>query len=260
MNRYQIRLLYLGKRFSGSQKQPSKNTVQDEIEKALRTLIKTNICTIFSGRTDAGVSAKSQSAHFDCELELTENRFINSMNGILPEDIRVFELKKVEKTFHAQKSATFRHYQYIIRNDVIQSPFDTNVLFYRHKLDVDRMNKALSVLLGEHDFSAFKSRSDNPFTVCKIYFVAAKKSEDGKYIKIDIIGNRFLYNMVRTIVGTLLLIEKDNLDPLSMKVILNSKERKMSGATAPAVGLTLFYVGYGDVSCYIENIQRKANK
>ena len=132
--RYAMRLSYLGKNYRGSQKQPNGNTIQDEVEKVLCTLIKTKISTVFSGRTDAGVSAKAQVLHFDCDSEIESIKFLNSLNGLLPDDIRVFEIKKVENTFHAQKSALFRHYRYLIRNDIVSSPFDTNVLFVKYPL------------------------------------------------------------------------------------------------------------------------------
>lgn len=259
MNRYLLRLEYLGLNYYGSQKQPDKNTIQEEIEKALCTLIKNKISTIFSGRTDSKVSAKSATAHFECEQEFNEYKFLNSLNGILPDDIRVFEIKKVDKTFHAQKSAKYRHYCYTIRNDKIKSAFDLTVNHIRHPLSEKRMSEALKMLEGEFDFSAFKSHSDNPAKICQIYWTDVARSDCGKYIKIHIIGNRFLYNMVRTIVGTLLMIEKDKLEPLSMLEILNSKDRSKAGATAPAQGLMLEYVGYDDWQEYIKYIG-KVNK
>ena len=254
MTRYALHFLYLGKNYRGSQKQPEGNTIQDEIEKALCTLIKTKISTIFSGRTDTGVSAYHQVLHFDTDYKINKCKFINSMNGILPEDIRIFDIEEKDKTFHAQKSAKFRHYRYLIRNDLIKSPFDTNAFFYRYKLNENRMNEALKYLQGEHDFSAFKSQSENPAKVCNIYYTNAKRCRDEKYIIIDIVGDRFLYNMVRTIVGTLLLIEKDNLEPLSMLSILKSKNRSNAGATADAIGLTLVNVGYKDCSDYLKQL------
>ena len=254
MTRYALHFQYLGKNYRGSQKQPEGNTIQDKIEKALCTLIKAKTSTIFSGRTDTGVSAYHQVLHFDTDYKINKCKFINSMNGILPEDIRIFDIEEKDKTFHAQKSAKFRHYRYVIRNDLIKSPFDTNVFYYRHKLCENRMNEALKYLQGEHDFSAFKSQSENPAKVCNIYFANAKRSKDGKYIIIDIVGDRFLYNMVRTIVGTLLLIEKDNLEPLSMLDILKSKNRSNARATAEAVGLTLVNVGYKDCSDYLKQL------
>ncbi len=257
MNRYLLYLCYLGYNFCGSQKQQHGATIQGEIEKALCTLIKSKINTIFSGRTDAIVSAKYQTLHFDCEDELEKDKFLHSLNGILPDDIRVFDMEKVDSSFHAQKSATYRHYRYLIRNDVIKSPFDIVTTYIKTPLDEKNMNKAVQKLVGEHDFSAFKSQSDNPAIVCKIYHASVTRSEDKKYIMIDIVGNRFLYNMVRTIVGTLLMIEKDNLKPAAISKILKSKDRKQAGPTAPAEGLSLQYVGYDNFDNYIKKINKK---
>ena len=246
MTRYCLKLQYFGKNYCGSQKQNTDPTIQQELEKALSTLIKQKISTIFSGRTDAGVSALAQSAHFDTNKEIDPDKFRYSMNSILPDDIVVSEIFKVENDFHAQMSAKYRHYQYKIRTTRTPSPFDVNVFYTRQKLDADRLNTALQALAGEHDFSAFKSTSDNPAKVCEIFKVTAKKETnlEGDYITIDIIGNRFLYNMVRTIVGTLLMIEKDNLSPLTMAQILESKDRTQAGPTADPIGLTLVEVGY----------------
>ena len=261
IRRYVLKIQYLGLNYKGSQKQPEGRTIQNEIEKALCTLIKESVKTIFSGRTDAGVSANCQVLHFDCIFEIDDKiKFLNSLNALLPDDIRVFEIIKKDKTFHAQKSATFRHYKYTIRNDFVENVFDRCVLFYKYKLNEKRMNEALKYLEGEHDFSAFKSKSDNPACVCNIYHAQAKRSGDGKYITIDIIGNRFLYNMVRTIVGTLLMIEKDNLEPLSMFEILKSKERSKAGATADSRGLILEMTGYGDCLEYINKYIGKVHK
>ncbi len=245
MTRYCIKLQYLGKNYCGSQKQAGaekQNTIQEELEKALSTLIKQKISTIFSGRTDAGVSAIGQIAHFDTSFAINEEKFRYSLDSILPEDIVISEIFRVSDDFHAQMSAKYRHYQYKIRACKSPSPFDVNVFHTRQILNVNRINKALQYLEGEHDFSAFKSTSDNPAKVCTIFKVAATR--EGDYIIINIIGNRFLYNMVRTIVGTLLMIEKDSLDPFTMNKILESKDRTQAGPTADPIGLTLIEVGY----------------
>ncbi len=238
MSRYKATIQYLGENYSGSQKQLHVKTIQDTLEKALSTLTKQKISTIFSGRTDAGVNAKGQVVHFDCNIKLSAY----SINALLPNDIKVLKLTKTNKTFHAQMSAKYKHYQYKIRNSEVENIFDNCTYYHRPKLNIKRINEALSYIMGEHDFSAFKSSCDNPAKICKIYRAKAVKSQD--LIKIDIIGNRFLYNMIRTIVGTLLMIEKDNLDPLKMKEILDSKDRTQAGSTAKAIGLTLIKVGY----------------
>ena len=264
--RYIICFEFLGENFFGSQKQPDKRTVQEEIEKALCTLIKDNISIIISGRTDAGVSAKHQVAHFILNDKiLDKEKFLYSLNCILPEDIAVFELKEVDFDFHAQKSAKYKHYRYSIQNNRVASVFcRENLLFYPNcQLNVDRLNESLSCLIGYHDFSSFKTKSQNPYDDCELYFAQATeiKGDWQKYIFIDVIGNRFLYNMIRTIVGQLLLIERNKLNPLVMKDVLEKKDRKCAANVVDAKGLTLEYVGYDDVDSYIQKIihKRKVN-
>ncbi len=254
--RYIICFEFLGAAFFGSQKQKDKRTVQQEIEKAICTLTKDRISIFLSGRTDAKVSAKFQCAHFDSG-SIIENfdKFLYSLNSILPSDIKVFEIKEVSKTFHAQKSAKYKHYRYSILNDPVASVFSDSYLFYPyHKLDIERINKSLSYLVGYHDFSAFKSKSTNPYNDCTIYYARAcqKKVNRSNFIFIDIIGNRFLYNMVRTIVGEVLFIERSNLDCLTMKKVLDSKNRAKAADVQEAKALCLEYVGYNDVNLYIQ--------
>ncbi len=255
MQRYLIELEYIGTDFAGSQKQPAKMpnsakpviTIQDELEKAISTLTKTKTKTIFSGRTDAGVHAKGQTAHFDTEHELNPSKFINSLNGILPSTISVKGLKKVEKTFHAQKSARARYYRYTIVNRAQRSAWDANCLLVRYPLDIERMNKALSYLKGEHDFSSFKKvRTTNPARICNMYKTEAVK--DGDYIYIDFIADRFLYNMIRSIVGTLLMIERKSLAPETLRDILESRDKTKAGSTISPEGLTLIKVIYNDIN------------
>ncbi len=262
MSRYLINFEYDGRDFYGSQSQPDKRTVQDELNKAIRTLTKENTKIIMAGRLDRGVNARCHTAHFDAKHKIEtpqdEFRFLNSLNAILPPDISVFKIEIKNKDFHAQKNAAFRHYRYIIRNSFIKPVFDKNVLFIRKPLNVQLMNEAIQNLIGKYDFSAFKSVSDNPSTVCEIYFanVVEKPLENGmgKYLEINIIGNRFLYNMVRAIVGTLLMIEKDDMPPSKMKEILDSKNRALAGHNVEPYGLTLIKTGYDSPENYIKTI------
>jgi len=255
MNRYLVVLEYIGTNYQGSQKQPEEmlnrgepvKTIQGELEKAISTLTKTKTKTIFSGRTDAGVHAKGQTAHFDTELELNPSKFVNSLNGILPKDISVKELRKVPKTFHAQKSAKFRHYKYVIANRKQRSAWDEHCLLVRFPLDVERINKALNYLKGEHDFTSFKKvRTNNPAKICNMIECSAEKN--GDYVEIDFIADRFLYNMIRAIVGTLLLIEGKNLSSEMMKEILESRDKTKAGSTISPDGLTLIEVIYNDIN------------
>lgn len=246
MARYKLEIEYIGQNYSGSQKQPGEvKTIQDEIESALRTLTKQNTKTIFSGRTDAGVNARGQVLHFDFDQTLVASKFINSMNGLLPDDISVKNLVEVPQNFHAQKSARWRWYRYSIINRTQRSAFDGRSLLVRNNLNLENINRALKQLEGEHDFSAFKSTgTGTPSDVCKILYTRANRN--GDEIIIDIVGTRFLYNMVRTIVGTILMLEKDGLDPETIKAILDSKDRKNAGPTISPTGLTFMKAGYNE--------------
>lgn len=262
LKRYAIKIEYIGKNYAGSQIQKgqenSPKTIQSELENALSTLIqgkskvknqadtqnsKERIKTIFSGRTDAGVNAKGQIVHFETDKLLVASEFINSLNGILPNDIAVSELKEVPFDFHAQKSARKRHYQYVFLNRKQKSAYDGDLMLVKYDLNIQRMQKALEYLLGEHNFRSFEGSGSNTVNkICFIYKVKCKKL--GDTVVIDIVGSRFLYNMVRAIVGTLLLIERNDLPPESMKEILEAQDRTKAGKTVNPYGLTLTQVEY----------------
>ena len=249
LTRYTIKVEYVGKNYAGSQIQGGQGkiapaTIQPELEKALSTLInKEKIKTIFSGRTDKGVNSKGQIVHFETEKTLVASKFIHSMNEILPADISISDLKEVTTEVHAQKSAKKRSYKYVFYNKKQRSAFDGELLLIKWDLDVQRMQKSLEYLLGEHDFRSFESSgSTTQNKICFIYNVECKKLDDT--IVINIVGNRFLYNMVRAIVGTLLLIEKNNLEPETMKTVLEAQDRSKAGKTVSPYGLTLMKVEY----------------
>lgn len=256
MPRFALVVEYIGTNYAGSQIQPDQLTIQSELEKAISTLTGSKdltkgksqklprlIKTVFSGRTDAGVHSKGQVVHFDCEKSIVASRFLNSLNGLLPDDISVKSIQQVDEKFHAQLSAKYRVYQYKIANRNQRSVWDGHSLLVREKLDVNRMNRSLSYLIGEHDFSSFKSmKTDNPAKDCIVYKAECTKSDD--FIVIEIAANRFLYNMVRTIVGTLLMIEHNKLEPEFMKDVLDAKDRTKAGPTISPDGLTLIKVGY----------------
>lgn len=254
--RYALKVQYIGKNYSGSQIQFENGkpiqvpTIQGELEKAISTLIfgdtenkNRQLKTIFSGRTDKGVNALGQVVHFDTDKDLVASNFIYHLNEILPKDISVTELKKVDERFHAQKSATRRHYRFELINRRCKNAFDGDLMRVKYPLDIDRMQKALDYLTGEHDFSSFKSSGTlNPSKVCFMESIKVRKNDD--HVIIDIVGNRFLYNMVRTIVGTLLEIEGHNLPPEHMKTVLEACDRTKAGMTVSPYGLTLIDVKY----------------
>jgi len=265
MPRWALDIEYIGAEYAGSQTQdsrvcethhnnPNVKTIQGELEQALSTLIKTNAKTIFSGtggrtktifsgRTDAGVNALGQVAHFDTDSEIEPDKMLNSLNALLPKDISVKGLRRVDDKFHAQKSAKWRWYRYVIANRKQRSVWDRPSLLVRNELNVERLNESLSYLKGKHDFTTFKcSRTNNPAKECRVYIAKASKLNDMIYI--DLVADRFLYNMVRIIVGTLLMIEENSLSPSVMKQILESKDRNKAGKTISPDGLYLMKVNY----------------
>lgn len=199
--------------------------------------------TIFSGRTDKGVNAIGQVIHFDTDKNIVASDFIYHINEILPDDISVNNLRVVSDRFHAQKSAKSRYYRYEFINRRYKQAFDGDIPRVKFGVNIERMQKSLNYLLGEHDFSSFKSSGTlNPSKIC--FIEKAEVTKQGDKVIIDIVGNRFLYNMVRTIVGTLLEIEGHNLAPEHMKEVLDAKDRKKAGMTVSPYGLTLMEVTY----------------
>lgn len=259
--RYALDVQYRGKYYDGSQIQFEAGkeigtTIQGEIERALSTLIKSGsnlasnrpIKTIFSGRTDRGVNALGQVLHFDYDKDIVASKFIYQMNEILPNDISVSNLRIVDGSFHAQKSAKARYYRYELINRKYKQAFDGDILRVKYDLDIERMQSALNFLKGEHDFSSFKSSGTlNPSKVCFITRAEVEKQGDRFFIHIE--GNRFLYNMVRTIVGTLLEIEGHRLPPEHMKNVLEARDRRKAGQTVSPYGLTLMRVDYPKSDC-----------
>lgn len=254
--RYTLQVQYIGKNYARSQIQFENGieiqtpTIQGELEKAISTLIfgdtennNRQLKTVFSGRTDRGVNSKGQIIHFDTDKPIVASKFVYQLNEILPKDISVSDLKQVDASFHAQKSAKRRYYRYVFINRKCKNAFDGDLMRIKYDINIERMQNALNYLLGEHDFSSFKSSGTlNPSKVCFIEKAECKKDDDK--VIIDIAGNRFLYNMVRTIVGTLLEIEGHNRSAEYMKQVLEACDRKKAGQTVSPYGLTLIKVEY----------------
>ena len=244
--RYCLILEYIGTEFAGSQRQPDVNTVQSEIEKAIKQILQKDIKVIFSGRTDKGVHARGQVLHFDVNQELDTKKFAYALNSVLPEQISVRNIQQVDKRFHSQKSAEYRWYQYTINNRLQRSVWlDQTSMHIKDELNIEAMQKTLSYLVGERDFTSFKaSNSANPAKICNMIYASCE--ENSGIIKINLIANRFLYNMVRIIIGTLLQIGKGAYTPEHVLKVLEAKDRKCAGPTAEAKGLTLMKVGYSE--------------
>lgn len=247
MKRIKCELMYDGSRFSGYQSQPKDRTVQQEVERALWKIHKkTPIKTHASGRTDAGVHAMGQVIHFDTPIKMPAERWARALNGVLPDDISVKRTEEVPETFHARYSVTGKEYRYRIYRTLYRDPFRTvHAYHYPYPLDVERMERAAAYLLGEHDFTSFcstKTDKENKVrTVTDISFL-----EQGDDLEIRFAGTGFLYNMVRIMTGTLIKVGNGRLEPDEVARILAARDRNRAAQTAPAEGLYLWSVHYGE--------------
>ena len=240
--RYFIEFSYHGKNYFGYQIQPNEISVQEELEKALSTLLREPIKTTGAGRTDTGVHARQMFAHFDTEVTLPED-LTYRLNSFLPPDISVKRIFKVKDDFHARFDATFRTYEYYIALD--KDPFsqDSAWQLWRRKLNVEKMNEACKILFEYEDFTSFaKLHTDNKTNNCKIY--KAQWEQKDSELKFTISADRFLRNMVRAIVGTMVEIGAGKTALDDFRNIIEAKNRNLAGTSAPPQGLFLVKVGY----------------
>lgn len=242
MIRYFIELKYDGTNYHGWQIQSNANSVQAEVNKALSTLFQTEIMVMGAGRTDAGVHAKQIFAHFDIEEITDTTQLVFKLNTLLPQDISCSSAKQVNAEAHARFSAKARTYEYWITPN--KNPFLINKAYhYPKNLDLALMNNAANELKNHIDFSCFsKSNTDTHTNNCTITF-AEWKLIDNKLI-FTICADRFLRNMVRAIVGTLLEIGIGKISTEDLTAIIKSKNRSNAGTSAPAHGLYLTQVNY----------------
>nr|WP_192597163.1 tRNA pseudouridine(38-40) synthase TruA [Sporosarcina limicola] len=248
MTRVKAVVAYDGTNFAGYQSQPSMRTVQSEIDKALVKIHKDKkIHSVASGRTDAGVHANGQVIHFDTPLTLPLDRWQTALNVLLPMDIRIVGVEFIDEKFHARYSATGKTYIYKWSYSEVHSPFERNYSVHLGKWhpDVQRMKEATVHFLGTHDFTSFcssKTATSNKVRTIRQLTL----EEQGDLLIMTIEGDGFLYNMVRTIAGTLLAVGKGWNTPADVKRILESCDRKEAGKTAPSHGLYLDSVTYND--------------
>ena len=245
ITRIAIGVEYEGTAYKGFQKQKSTSeTIQGFIDKALSQVANQKIKTICSGRTDAGVHAYCQTIHFDTTSSRENKAWVQGGNSTLPKDIRFIWAQKVNNNFHSRFSATSRTYRYIIRNSSFPSALNRNRhLWIKEELDFPSMRRATSYLIGEKDFTSFRSSSCQSKTSLRnISSIKIKKK--GELVLIDITANAFLLNMVRIIVGTLLEVGRKKITPKKVKSILDGKDRKLAGKTASPEGLYLVGTRY----------------
>lgn len=242
--RYFLRFSYHGKAYHGWQRQPNALTVQEVLEDALSTILRTTIEVTGAGRTDAGVHAKELVAHFDYTEIKDHADFVRRVNSYLPDDIAVRELLKTTDGAHARFDAVERTYEYWITQE--KNPF---LVDFGHQvslpLDIGAMNKAAGILLDYKDFECFsRSNTDVKTFNCTIKIASWEQKND--LLVFTITADRFLRNMVRAIVGTLLNVGLGKISVEEMHTIIKSKDRGKAGASAPAKGLYLTRVVYPD--------------
>lgn len=245
MRNIKLIIEYDGASYHGWQKQPRFPTIQKTLEDSLFSLFEERIETTAAGRTDAGVHAKGQVVSFLTHTSISSTSIQSALNSYLPKDIRVKNIWQVDMDFHAQKSALGRVYRYLIYNRDFLSPFHRNFAWWiPFNLERDLMKEASKFLVGEHDFSSFQSQgSPTSSTLREVKKLSIFKT--GKFIVIHIKANSFLYKMVRNIVGTLVEVGRKKIEPHKMKQILEARDRRMAGPTAPPQGLCLTRVEYG---------------
>lgn len=242
--RYFLYLSYNGANYSGWQTQPNAPTVQQTIEQALETVLRHPCPILGAGRTDAGVHARLMVAHLDLDLDLHEAKdLIERVNRLLPQDIYLADIKLVRPEAHARFSATARTYRYYMR--MHKDPFMHNLSLRLHTpLDLEAMNLAASRLFEFTDFTSFsKLHTDVKTNNCKITEAYIKEEQTGAYV-FTITADRFLRNMVRAIVGTLLKVGRKQLSVDEFSAIIEAKDRNMAGSSAPAQGLFLEHILY----------------
>lgn len=216
--------------------------MQQELETALSTILREDIKTTGAGRTDTGVHAKKMFAHFDTHQQIS-GTLPHQLNSFLPPDISVKRIFGVKDDFHARFDATFRTYEYYISLE--KNPFTQNSAWqhWKRALDIGKMNEACKILFEYDDFESFaKIGGDNKTNLCKIY--KAEWEQCGTELKFTVSANRFLRNMVRAIVGTMVEIGTGKIQPEDLRNIIEAKNRSSAGTSAPAHGLFLVDVGY----------------
>ena len=241
--RYFIELAYNGSAYHGWQRQPNAISVQQVLEEALRRLKRKNISLVGAGRTDTGVHARQMFAHFDLAEEIVNpQELVFLLNGFLKDDIAIRSIRRVQPDAHARFDATARDYEYHISS--AKDPFNAQLHYYlKNSPDIVLMNQAAKILLLHEDFQCFsRSNTDVKTFLCTIK--NATWQQEGSSLIFSISANRFLRNMVRAIVGTLLEVGYKKREVKDIEMVIKSKDRGEAGFSAPAHGLYLSRIEY----------------
>ncbi|MFC1577208.1 tRNA pseudouridine(38-40) synthase TruA [Candidatus Omnitrophota bacterium] len=244
MRNIKLTIEYDGSSYSGWQFQKNSKSVQRTIERHLKKILSEKVRLIGASRTDAGVHARGQAANFRTRSALKARSIMMALNSNLPEDIKILSSREVGPDFSSQFDARSKLYRYTISNASSLSPFmNRYAARVVRRLDISRMQKAAGSIVGRRDFRSFQTKTDRKVrskkTVKKI-----SMTKKGRLIVIDIEADGFLYNMARSIVGTLIEVGRGKLEPRMVKKIIASRDRNAAGPTAPAKGLCLIRVRY----------------
>jgi len=244
MRKIKLVLQYDGSKYHGWQYQINGISIQEVVEKVIFRVTKEKSNLVGSGRTDAGVHAEAQVAHFVTRSRMSEAAFLRALNSLLPRDIAVKKVEVVSPDFDSRRSAKRKIYRYTILNHEHPSAFDYgHSMYIQFPLNVEAMKRAVPHLLGRHDFTAFQgAKSDVKTTVRELFRLDIERKEN--FILFHFEGNGFLKYMVRIIVGTLVEVGKGRRQPDDMKAILASRNRKKAGPTAQPQGLCMVEVVY----------------
>ncbi len=244
MRNIKLTLCYDGTDFHGWQRQAGLRTVQEEIEVAIDSLTQVRSTVTASGRTDSGVHALGQVAHFFTASEHQPEVILKALNALLPPDLRVLDVEEVPQAFHATLDARSKRYRYVIDNGPIASPFQLRYSWHVfHRLDIESMSRASKSLLGRHDFRSFETDWPNrTSSVRTIYDLDVARADH--LVSIEVEADGFLYNMVRAIAGTLVLVGSGKRPESWVGQVLGAESRAAAGPTAPPQGLFLIQVRY----------------
>lgn len=245
--RYFIELSYRGTAYNGWQIQPNAPSVQQTLQEALSKMLRESVEVVGAGRTDTGVHARYYVAHFDCPTAIDDQeKFLYHLNSVLPFDIAVSRVRRVRDDAHARFDATEREYTYLITT--VKDPFTLgNVWYYRYStpLSVEAMNRAAEALLRHTDFTTFaKLNSNNSTNICHVSYAQWRATEQG--FEFVIRSNRFLRNMIRALVGTMVDVGRGKLSPEEFEELIIARDLSLSSGSAPAEGLFLSNVKYPD--------------
>jgi tRNA pseudouridine38-40 synthase len=246
MYKYQILVEYIGTNFRGWQVQKKGKTIQGLIQKIISNLLKEKIILLGSGRTDTGVHAIEQSAHFECKNEIKQfDRFLKSMNHFLNKDgVSILKIRKRKKDFHARFSAKIRIYKYVIINQLSRPVLDKNKCWHIiKKLDLVAMKKGAKNLVGTKDFSSFRAsscRAKSPIKTMKLVKIKSYKNK----IEIEFRSQSFLQQQVRSMVGCLKYLGENKWSLKKFKSVMKSKKRILCAPPAPPEGLFLARIIY----------------